>query len=121
MLGEGESVAVWRVHYYQWAMHLFEQHSISEGACRFAFAALEQVDGIAEDEFSEPVSTVRGRLWANVFKCSLDLKRYGDAYSAIISNPDQDSKFICLRRFVIVLCEIGATKVCVLLAFLIIV
>ncbi|XP_078175498.1 SUPPRESSOR OF AUXIN RESISTANCE1 [Carex rostrata] len=109
--GEGESVAVWRVHYYQWAMHLFEQHSISEGACRFALAALEQVDGMAEDEFSEPVSTVRGRLWANVFKCSLDLKRYGDAYSAIISNPDQDSKFICLRRFVIVLCEIGATKI----------
>ncbi|KAJ1698216.1 hypothetical protein LUZ63_006728 [Rhynchospora breviuscula] len=109
--GEGESVAVWRVHYYQWAMHLFEQYSISEGACRFALAALEQVDAIAEDEFSEPMSTVRGRLWANVFKCSLDLKRYGDAYSAIISNPDQDNKFICLRRFVIVLCEIGATKI----------
>ncbi|KAJ4792289.1 Nuclear pore complex protein NUP160 [Rhynchospora pubera] len=109
--GEGESVAVWRVHYYQWAMHLFEQYSISEGACRFALAALEQVDTIAEDEFSEPMSTVRGRLWANVFKCSLDLKRYGDAYSAIISNPDQDNKFICLRRFVIVLCEIGATKI----------
>ncbi|KAG0473504.1 hypothetical protein HPP92_015361 [Vanilla planifolia] len=36
---------------------------------------------------------------------------FRDAYCAIISNPDEDNKFICLRRFIIVLCEDGATKV----------
>ncbi|XP_072978371.1 nuclear pore complex protein NUP160 isoform X2 [Typha angustifolia] len=112
--GEYVSAAVWKLHYYQWAMQIFEQYGMSEGACQFALAALEQVDvvaGLDDDEHPEPSSTTRGRLWANVFKFTLDLKRYQDAYCAIISNPDEDSKYVCLRRFVIVLCELGATKV----------
>lgn len=91
---------------------------MSEGACQFALAALVQVDDVLGPEsgdndecLPEAVTTIRARLWANVFKFSLDLKHYRDAYCAIISNPDEDSRSICLRRFVIVLCELGATKV----------
>ncbi|XP_058086565.1 nuclear pore complex protein NUP160 isoform X2 [Magnolia sinica] len=113
------SAEAWKFHYYQWAMQIFEQYNMSEGACQFALAALEQVDEVIglEDEnhggdlLLEPAITIRGRLWANVFKFTLDLNHYRDAYCAIITNPDQDSKHICLRRFIIVLCERGATKV----------
>lgn len=99
-------------------MQIFEQYGVSEGACQFALAALEQVDVLNlsdgnndDDLLPEPATTIRGRLWANVFKFTLDMKQYGDAYCAIISNPDEDSKYICLRRFVIVLCELGEAKV----------
>nr|DAD37335.1 TPA_asm: hypothetical protein HUJ06_007976 [Nelumbo nucifera] len=109
---------IWKLLYYQWAMQIFEQYNMSEGACQFALAALEQVDevlGLKDeicdgDPFNEPATTIRGRLWANVFKFTLDLHRYYDAYCAIISNPDEDSKYICLRRFIIVLCEQGISK-----------
>jgi len=99
-------------------MQIFEQHSMSEGACQFALAALEQVDDIFDldngteaESLPETAAMIKGRLWANVFKYSLDLKHFRDAYCAIISNPDDDSKYICLRRFIIVLCELGETKV----------
>ncbi|KAF9603749.1 hypothetical protein IFM89_037835 [Coptis chinensis] len=112
------SDASWKLHYYQWAMQIFEQYNLSEGACQFALAALEQVDEIpgskdeevGGDPLNEPATTVRGRLWANVFKFTLDLNYYYDAYCAIISNPDEESKYLCLRRFIIVLCERGAYK-----------
>lgn len=119
LTGDTEPTTVWKFHYYQWAMQIFEQYNMSEGACQFALAALEQVDEVVsltdgnhEDDFlPEPATTVRGRLWSNVFKFMLDLNYYRDAYCAIISNPDDDSKYICLRRFIIVLCERGAIKV----------
>ena len=102
-------------------MQIFEQHSMSEGACQFALAALEQVDNIFDldngteaENLPETAAMIKGRLWANVFKYSLDLKHFRDAYCAIISNPDDDSKYICLRRFIIVLCELGETKVGIL-------
>jgi hypothetical protein len=113
------SDAAWKVQYYQWAMQIFEQYNISEGACQFALAALEQVDDTpspkghyyGRDPFSESTATIKGRLWANVFKFTLDLNRFYDAYCAIITNPDEESKYICLRRFIIVLYECGAMKV----------
>ncbi|KAJ1392235.1 putative nuclear pore complex protein [Sesbania bispinosa] len=113
------SVAAWRLQYYQWAMQLFERYNISEGACQFALAALEQVDEAPhmKDEMcvnnsvNESVTTIKGRLWANVFIFALDLGLYYDAYCAIISNPDEESKYICLRRFIIVLYEQGAIKI----------
>ncbi|KAG6516093.1 hypothetical protein ZIOFF_026541 [Zingiber officinale] len=110
---ECESGAIWKLHYYQWAMRLFEQYGASEGACEFALAALEQVDEVLKNSNNAlpEYETVRGQLWANVFRFSLDLKHYRDAYCAIISNPDDESRYICLRRFVIVLCENCATKV----------
>ncbi|XP_062218182.1 nuclear pore complex protein NUP160-like isoform X2 [Phragmites australis] len=116
--GECRSISLWRLHYYEWAMQIFEQHSMSEGACQFALAALEQVDIIVDvyngneaEGLPETATMIKGRLWANVFKYSLDLKHFRDAYCAIDSNPDDDSKYVCLRRFIIVLCELGETKV----------
>ncbi|PPD81238.1 hypothetical protein GOBAR_DD21811 [Gossypium barbadense] len=113
----GHVSAAWKLHYYQWVMQLFEQYNISKGACQFALAALEQVDdlglggdGFERDSSNESTTTIKGRLWANVFKFTLDLNLLNDAYCAIISNPDEESKYICLRRFVIVLYECGAIK-----------
>ncbi|KAL9253691.1 Nuclear pore complex protein NUP160-like protein [Drosera capensis] len=112
------SDALWRLNYYQWVMQLFELYNTSEAAYDFALAALEQVDeamphdSCGTNEITdESASAVKGRLWANIFKFTLDLGRYYDAYCAIISNPDEESKCICLRRFIIVLCERGATKI----------
>lgn len=113
------SPAAWKLHYYQWAMQIFEQYNMSAGACQFALAALEQVDEVlglkdtysGADFLNESPNIAKGRLWANVFKFTLDLSNYHDAYCAIISNPDEESKYICLRRFIIVLYERGATKV----------
>lgn len=113
------SDAAWKLHYYQWAMQMFEQHNISEGACHFALAALEQVEEAlitkneqySQDPFDESAATIKGRLWANVFKFSLDLNHFYEAYCAIITNPDEESKYICLRRFIIVLYECNAIKV----------
>ncbi|KAJ4895010.1 SUPPRESSOR OF AUXIN RESISTANCE1 [Raphanus sativus] len=118
-ISDGEnSCATWKLHYYEWAMQIFERYNISEGACQFAYAALEQVDeAINFMESSEnvhpPVTATycRGRLWANVFKFTLDLNLLNDAYCAIISNPDEEIKRICLRRFIIVLFECGKTKI----------
>ena len=97
----------------------FEQNNISEGACQFALAALEQVDealdpqndSCGEDTLNELATSFKGRLWANVFKFTLDINHFYDAYCAIISNPDEESKTICLRPFIIVLYERGAIKV----------
>lgn len=113
------SAAAWRLHYYQWAMQIFEQYNISEGACQFALAALEQVEEAYSanneshdsDPFNESISTIKGRLWAHVCKFTLDLNLYYDAYCAIISNPDEESKYIWLRRLIIVLYEHGAIKI----------
>lgn len=99
-------------------MQLFEQYNVNEAASQFALAALEQVDEAVgtvdctlEGDLGESVTTVKGRLWANVFTFTLDLNNYHDAYCAIVSNPDEESKIICLRRFIIVLYERGAVKV----------
>ncbi|KAL2608671.1 hypothetical protein R1flu_027244 [Riccia fluitans] len=110
--GKG-AAAAWRLQYFEWVMQLFDQYNLSEGACQFAHAALEQVDEavrVSVVENSESGSStvgavIKGRLWANVFKFSLDLELYGNAYCAVISNPDEESKDICLRRFIIVLCD----------------
>ncbi|GMH23861.1 hypothetical protein Nepgr_025704 [Nepenthes gracilis] len=118
-MSDHASDAVWKVHYYQWVMQLLEQYNISEAACQFALAALEQVDeavvlnsnGFTIDLANESANTIKGRLWANVFKFTLDLNMYYDAYCAIISNPDEESKGICLRRFIIFLYEHGSTKI----------
>ncbi|XP_057768055.1 nuclear pore complex protein NUP160 [Salvia miltiorrhiza] len=112
------STAAWKLHYYKWVMLLFEQYNLSEAACQFSQAALEQVDealgtvgSTSEENLGESVTIVKGKLWMNVFTFTLDLKNYHDAYCAIISNPDEESKIVCLRRFIIVLYERGAVKI----------
>lgn len=113
-----EAISSWKFHYYEWVMQIFEQNHEPEGACQFAHAALQEVDEAAKSniientlEMSTAVLTIKGRLWANVFKFSLDKKKFKEAYCAIMSNPDKESKYVCLRRFLIVLCEEKATKV----------
>ena len=65
------SSAAWKLHYYQWAMQIFEQYNISEGACQFALAALEQVDEAlgpqndsrGEDPLNKLATSFKGQLW----------------------------------------------------------
>ncbi|KAH9627148.1 hypothetical protein KSS87_018388 [Heliosperma pusillum] len=120
-LSNSESVSsdAWKLYYYQSVMQKFEQFGMNDAACQFALAALEHVgEAVSPDSDAsknlfpdESAISIKGRLWANVFKFSLDLDQYYDAYCAIVSNPDDDSKYICLRRFIIVLYERGATKI----------
>lgn len=111
------SASAWKFQYFEWVMQIFEQNNVSEGACQFAHAALQEVDEAAKSyntetlELLNAASVIKGRLWANIFKFSLDQKHFKEAYCAIISNPDKESKYICLRRFLIVLCEQKATEV----------
>nr|XP_043625787.1 nuclear pore complex protein NUP160-like [Erigeron canadensis] len=113
------SPGAWKFHYYQWAMQIFDQYNMSAGACQFAFATLEQVDEVfsLKDTFpgvhlpNESPITAKGRIWANVYKFKLDLNCYHDAYGAIISNPDEESKYSCLRHFISVLFERGSLKI----------
>ena len=64
------SSAAWKLHYYQSAMQIFEQYNISEGACQFALAVLEQVDEAfgpqndsrGEDPLNELDTSFKGRL-----------------------------------------------------------
>ncbi|TQE02082.1 hypothetical protein C1H46_012310 [Malus baccata] len=116
------SAYAWRLHYYQWAMQTFEQYNICKGACEFAAAALEQVEEAfnVQDEHhvqgsgNESISTIKGRLWANVFEFILDRNLYDEClrvYCAVISNPDEESKYICLRRLINVLYERGAINI----------
>ncbi|GKA89298.1 nuclear pore complex protein NUP160 isoform X2 [Tanacetum coccineum] len=113
------SPGAWKLHYYQRAMTIFEQYNISAGACQFALAALEQIDVVLgldniysrADFLNEDPNLIKGRLWASVFKFYLDLKNYHGAYCAMISNPDEESKYSCLRRFINVLFEHRAVKI----------
>ncbi|KAI5066304.1 hypothetical protein GOP47_0018928 [Adiantum capillus-veneris] len=111
-------ISSWKFHYYEWVMQIFEQNHELEGACQFAYAALQEADeaarhSIVEDttEISTAVLAIKGCLWANIFKFSLDKRKYKEAYCAIMSNPDKESKYVCLRRFLIVLCEQKAAEV----------
>jgi nuclear pore complex protein Nup160 len=111
------STASWTYQYFEWVMQIFEQNSVSGGVCQFAYAALQEVDKIEGNfsldsrEASCAIHTIKGRLWSNIFKFSLEQKNFIESYCAIISNPDQESKYICLRRFLIVLCEQKAFEV----------
>lgn len=110
--GGASAAAAWKLHYFEWIMQIFERYSLNEGARRFAHAALEQVnEAMANYGEASTADSVKGRLWANVFKFSLDLELYEDAYCAIISNPDGESQHTCLRRFIVVLCEKKAAEV----------
>ncbi|KAH7286776.1 hypothetical protein KP509_32G022400 [Ceratopteris richardii] len=107
-----------KFHYFEWVMQIFEQNRELEGACQFAYAALQEADVAVRSRMNEDLSEsasavlgIKGRLWANVFKFCLDRNKFKEAYCAIMSNPDNESKFVCLRRFLIVLCEQKAAEV----------
>eukprot|EP00252_Welwitschia_mirabilis_P001382 TRINITY_DN11252_c0_g2_i1.p1 TRINITY_DN11252_c0_g2~~TRINITY_DN11252_c0_g2_i1.p1 ORF type:complete len:1206 (-),score=253.75 TRINITY_DN11252_c0_g2_i1:415-3597(-) len=115
---EVSSENAWKLYYFEWLMQIFDQHGLSAGARQFAYAAIEQVDEAfgtldcdVDNSLIEQACTVKGRLYANVFKFSVDLEQYREAYCAIISNPDEESKHVCLRRFIRVLFEQKALKV----------
>lgn len=78
-------------------IELFESVRQPEFAIRFAFAALQETP--RDDNASQAF------LWSVVFKSSLALRDYEQAYLALLSNPHPDSSL--LRKYVVVLCTQG--------------
>ncbi len=119
---------------YEAAMQVFEREGALSGALTFAQAALhllqqqqqdadadaadapragemevEALDGSAAEpgDAAALAAAAEGRLWSNVFAYSCGLRRWGDAYAALVSNPDAQQALECLRRLVHELCEAG--------------
>jgi hypothetical protein len=73
-------------------IELFESVHQPEFAIRFAFAALQETS--RDDNASQAF------LWSVVFKSSLALRDYEQAYLALLSNPHPDSSlYVCLIHF----------------------
>ncbi|KNC46954.1 uncharacterized protein AMSG_03387 [Thecamonas trahens ATCC 50062] len=86
------------VNYFAEVMQKFDESYQPDLALEFAQVAL----GCAGES-----SEMRAVLWSNVFKHACALHDYDSAYLAIASNPDPERRQDCLRRFVVVLCELG--------------
>ncbi len=79
-------------------IELFESVRQPEFAIRFAFAALQETP--RDDNASQAF------LWSVVFKSSLALRDYEQAYLALLSNPHPDSSLYATPAFL--LCLLGA-------------
>ncbi|GAQ80729.1 nucleoporin [Klebsormidium nitens] len=131
------SSALHRVHYFELVLALLERYGHLAGALQCARAALQELaaayppapppsdaasdadpDGdlmLSGSELALSSSQARevhaALLWGHVFDLALRLRRYGEAYAAIVSNPDAGSAGENLRRLVTVLCEAGDVDV----------
>lgn len=71
-------------------IQLFESVKQPDFAIKFAFAALQET---AQDD-----NASQSFLWSVIFKCSLSLKDYEQAYLALLSNPNPDNSLYARRR-----------------------
>lgn len=72
-------------------IELFESVKQPDFAIKFAFAALQ--------ETSKYDNASQAFLWSVVFKCSLALKDYEQAYLALLSNPNLDISLYAFLTF----------------------
>ena len=84
------------VLYCLYLIDLFEQEQAPDMIIRIAKHALEVAP--AGDQLIS-------NLWSILFKHSLDLSLYEEAYVAMLSNPEQSRRKDCMKRFVIELCN----------------
>lgn len=136
-LAAASSAALHRVHYFELVLALLERYGHLAGALQCARAALQELaaaypaapppsdaasdldpDGdlvLSGSELALSSSQARevhaALLWGHVFDLALRLRRYGEAYAAVVSNPDAGSAGENLRRLVTVLCEAGDVDV----------
>eukprot|EP00041_Stephanoeca_diplocostata_P009857 m.155072 g.155072 ORF g.155072 m.155072 type:complete len:1625 (-) comp17927_c0_seq1:94-4968(-) len=72
----------------------------------FARIALHQFSdsGTAHDNSVRPMVAM---LWTNIFQATIDLGRNDEAFTAVVSNPDEEHRRDNLQRLISVLCERG--------------
>lgn len=83
----------------------------------FARIALNQFSDTASPVGSADASSSRSiiaMLWTNIFQATIDLGRNDEAFTAVVSNPDDEHRRDNLQRLISVLCVRGA-DVCVVL------
>eukprot|EP01097_Dermamoeba_algensis_P006883 TRINITY_DN4298_c0_g1_i1.p1 TRINITY_DN4298_c0_g1~~TRINITY_DN4298_c0_g1_i1.p1 ORF type:complete len:804 (+),score=227.59 TRINITY_DN4298_c0_g1_i1:309-2414(+) len=113
--GQAEADINERVRWKEWEakqryfihiMRLYESELNWEMAIRFARYGLSDCG----DERYRSKSRFRSVLWSCIFKHSLTLLRFEDAYVAMVSNPDVDRQRDCLKTLVVGLCKHGKVK-----------
>ncbi|KAK9767716.1 hypothetical protein K7432_002282 [Basidiobolus ranarum] len=86
--------------FYHHIAGMFEEHNAYEHVMIFAKIALNALEkqSTHSKELTKPLSV-------KLFKSALELGQYEEAYLAIMSNPEQDTKRDCLRHLLTVMCE----------------
>lgn len=95
------------VHYYIFISQLFAEQAQHDIVCEFSFAALGSLDKIHDQ------SVLRNNvphLWSTIFKHSVEMGNYDQAYQAVTSNPDEVRRLDSLRRLIVVLVENNKLK-----------
>ncbi|ORX89184.1 hypothetical protein K493DRAFT_318887 [Basidiobolus meristosporus CBS 931.73] len=90
--------------FYHHVAGMFEEHNAYEFVMIFAKVALNTLSKQSKHakELTKPLSV-------KLFKSALELGQYEEAYLAIMSNPEQDTKRDCLRHLLTVMCENNQT------------
>jgi len=90
-----ESVGSQQLDFCFKVMNMFEELSYSEQVIQMAHQTMKFTD------------KEKDTLWTKVFKHSVALEHYDEAFGAILTNTDQDRKMNCLHQFVNALCDKG--------------
>ena len=89
--------------YYNKLIQLFKRYSSPDYVIELVEVALSTLDKDSDPEYEEHHSSLHSTLFA----CHLQLSNVVQAYEAMISNSDADQRRICLRQFILNLCETG--------------
>lgn len=89
--------------YYNKLVQLFKRYSSPDNVIELVDFALNMLNQDTDPEFNEHYSSFHSTLFA----CYLRLGYIDQAYKAMVNNNDLDQKRICLRQFILNLCEKG--------------
>jgi nuclear pore complex protein Nup160 len=81
--------------YWLLQMQILDKQNLPDLLVHAAYEALNSSHDVQTQSY----------LWSNIFKNSLSVGHYDQAYLAMISNPDPSRREDCLRRFLVVMCE----------------
>ncbi|KAJ3290184.1 hypothetical protein HK104_006963 [Borealophlyctis nickersoniae] len=89
--------------YFRHVMQMFHDKHIWDMVAVFARLALKRFTTEQNESNQEAVKT----LYRHLFTASLEMLAFDEAYEAMIGNPDEPTRFDCLRHFVTVAAEHG--------------
>jgi len=89
--------------YYNKLIQLFKRYSSPDFVIELVEMAMATIDSNTDPEYDEHCSSLNSTLFA----CHLQLNNIKQAYSAMVNNSDPDQRRICLRQFILTLCESG--------------
>lgn len=89
--------------YYNKLIQLFKRYSSPDNVIELVEVALSTLDRNTDPEYDDHFSS----LYSTLFSCNLQLGNTTQAYEAMINNTDLDQRRICLRQFILNLCENG--------------